>query len=46
MRTVGMTTKEKKKFNKKEIIQILTEKGIDFDEKAKLEDLLPLVPKE
>lgn len=46
MRTVGMIVKEKKRPGKKEIMELLTEKGIDFDEKAKLEELLRLLPKE
>ncbi|MGN1165079.1 MAG: hypothetical protein ACI4S2_01460 [Lachnospiraceae bacterium] len=50
MRTVGKTLKRKKanikKPNKDEIMKILTEKGIEFDKDAKVEELLALIPKE
>ena len=50
MRTVGMTFKRKKttskKLNKEEVMKILTEKGFEFDEAAKVEELLQLIPKE
>ncbi|MCI6535107.1 MAG: hypothetical protein SOV77_09585 [Lachnospiraceae bacterium] len=50
MRTVGMTFKRKKttskKLNKEEVMKILTEKGIKFDENEKVEELLSLIPKE
>lgn len=45
MRTVGKVLKSKKP-SKKEVIEILAEKGIEFDDDAKLDDLIELLPKE
>lgn len=38
--------KEAKRLTKAEVIEILTEKGIEFDKKAKLEDLMKLLDEE
>lgn len=47
MRTVGKKIQRKeKKITKKEVIDILTDKGIEFDKNAKVEELLALIPKE
>lgn len=46
MKTVGKVFKKEKRASKKEIIAILTEKGIDFDEKATADELKALIPKE
>lgn len=46
MKTVGKVFKKEKKLKKTEIIEILTEKGIDFDEKATVDELKALIPKE
>lgn len=45
-KTEGVTANDEKKLGKKEVIAILKEKGIEFDEKAKLEDLKALLPAE
>lgn len=39
-------TKKDKKLSKKETIEILKEKGIEFDEKASVEELRKLIPVE
>lgn len=41
--TVGMVIKEKK-MTKKEVCEKLVEAGIEFDGKAKLDDLIALLP--
>ena len=47
MRTVGKEFHKKpKKPTKKEVMEILKEKGIEFDDNAKLDDLITLLPKE
>lgn len=48
MKTVGKKFEKKKaeNLNKGAVMALLKEKGIDFDEKAKLEDLKKLIPKE
>lgn len=46
MKTVGKVFEKEKKLTKKEIISILTEKGIDFDERATVDDLKALIPSE
>ena len=47
MRTVGKVFQSNtKKPSKKEVIEILTEKGIEFDDDAKLGELIELLPKE
>lgn len=47
MRTVGKVFQKKsKKPTKKEVMEILKEKGIEFDDNAKLDDLIGLLPKE
>lgn len=47
MRTIGKKfEKPTKKPTKKEIVELLKEKGIDFDEKAGAEELLKLIPEE
>lgn len=44
---IGFIPKKKeKKITKKEVIEILKAKGIEFDEKASLEELKGLIPKE
>lgn len=50
MRTVGKTFKEPpkqrvKKPSKKEITAILNERGIEYDEKSTVDELIKLVPK-
>ena len=37
---------DSKRLTKAEVIEILTEKGIEFDKKAKLEDLMKLLDEE
>ncbi len=49
MRTVGKTFQEPpkqkvKKPSKKEIIAILNERGVEFDEKSTVDELIKLVP--
>lgn len=44
MKTVGKVFKKEKKPTKKEIMEILKEKGIEFDEKATAEELRALIP--
>lgn len=39
----GKKTTDGKRLTKAEVIEILTEKGIEFDKKAKLEDLMKLL---
>lgn len=47
MRTIGKTFEKKnKKPTKKEIVERLKEKGITFDERAGVEELLKLIPEE
>ena len=48
MRTVGLVfnEKRKKKPGKKEVMEILTERGIEYDENAKLDELIQLLHKE
>lgn len=46
MKTVGKVFEKEKKLTKKEIIAILTEKGIDFDEKSTVDELKALIPSE
>lgn len=47
MRTVGKTFKKKaERLTKKDIVKILTEKGIEFDENATVEELKALISKE
>ena len=44
-RVVGLQIQDKKKKpTKKEVCEKLVELGIEFDGKAKLEELLPLLP--
>lgn len=47
MRTVGKGFENKaKKLTKKEVIEILAKKGIEFDVAARLDELVELIPKE
>lgn len=47
MRTVGKTFQKKsKKPTKKEVMELLKEKGIEFDDNAKLDELIALLPEE
>lgn len=46
MKTVGKVFKKEKKLTKREIIAILEEKGIDFDEKTTVDELKALIPAE
>lgn len=46
MKTVGKVFEKKKKLTKKEVIAILEEKGVDFDEKATVDELKALIPAE
>ena len=47
MRTVGKVFQKKsKKTTKKEVMEILKEKGIEFDDNAKMDDLIALLPEE
>lgn len=39
----GEKTTDSKRLTKAEVIELLTEKGIEFDKKAKLEDLMKLL---
>ncbi len=43
MRTVGLVFKEKRKLGKKEVMEILEERGIKYDKNAKLDELLLLL---
>lgn len=47
MRTVGKVFKKKlsKKPNKKAVMEALKEKGIEFDEKLSVDELINLLPK-
>lgn len=42
----GEKNTDSKRLTKAEVIEILTEKGIEFDKKAKLEDLMKLLEEE
>lgn len=46
MRTVGKKLSKQPKMAKKDVIAILKEKEIEFDENANLETLKKLLPKE
>lgn len=46
MKTVGKVFKKEKKLTKKEVMAILVEKGIEFDEKATADELRALIPAE
>ena len=47
MRTVGkIFQKKSKRPTKKEVIELLKEKGIEFDDNAKLDELIALLPEE
>lgn len=47
MRTVGkLFQKKSKKPTKKEVMELLKEKGIEFDDNAKLDELIALLPEE
>ena len=46
MRTVGKVYKKDDRLTKKKVIEILKEKGIQFEENASLEELKALIPAE
>lgn len=47
MRTIGKVfCKKTRQPSKKEVMAFLREKGIEFDDKAKLDELIALIPRE